>query len=531
MNLFNGDTLLGWFIQILRFILKIILKILIFTGAWIALVLGLFDSFVIGKIFPHFAKDNLQGYVIYQNTLWVLIFLFMIYWTVRNVIRLVTKNPDFSPFKQFILKQKDKIPNAKEAINALSTTAPKGFIFGKYGNSYIAKPEKSDGHILVIGGAGSGKSSCIAIPSILSWHSRIFAIDIKGELYKKAGFKRDKVKIFNPLSPDTCTYDPYYLLGASRNPVQDAREIAQAIVQKPQDVKEPFWIDGAQNILTACILHFYNAGLSFIRTITTIQATPISQLVQIIADSPTPEARMFITQFVGMDIKTLSGIFAELSNRIMVFATDPDIQKCLSNTRPLTPDDLEHDYSVFIQIPEDKLEQWKSMQTLIVNQFLKHFERRNEENAEPILFLLDEYPRLGKIEMAINGLATLRSKKITICLIVQSLAQLDAIYGKENRQVIADNCQYKAILSATDADTQEYFSRLVGTYEKGKKSTSANSDPFGMKPTQGTGRTTEDKRMIKPEDFATLKKIVLLTPFGFLQVEKTPYYEDENFTN
>ena len=322
-----------------------------------------------------------------------------------------------------------------------------------------------------------------------------------------------------------------YLFNGSRNPVQDAREIAQAIVQKPQDVKEPFWIDGAQNILTAAIIHFYNAGLSFIQTITTMQATPIPQLIQLLSESPIPEARMFINQFIGMDMKTLTGIFAELSNKIMVFATDPDIRLCLSTERVLSPADLEDDYSVFIQLPEDKLEQWKGFQTLIVNQFMKHFERRDEEGAKPVLFLLDEYPRLGKIETAITGLATLRSKKITICLIVQSLAQLDAIYGKENRQVIADNCQYKAILSATDADTQEYFSRLVGTYEKGKKSTSANSDPFGMKPTAGTSRTTEEKRMIKPEDFATLKKIVLLTPFGFLQVDKTPYYEDTNFKN
>ena len=530
MNLFNGDTLLGWVIQILKFIFQIILKILVFTGAWIILIFGLFDSFVIGKIFPNFAKDHLKGYVIYHNILWILMLLFMIYWTIRNVIRLVTKNPDFSPFKQFIYKQKDKIPNAKEAINALSVPTPKGFIFGKYGNSYIVKPKKLDGHIIVIGGAGSGKSSCIAIPSIISWHTRIFAIDIKGELYKKAGFKCNKVKIFNPLSPNTYTYDPYYLLSTSRNPVQDAREIAQAIVQKPQDIRDPFWIDGAQNILTGCILHFYNTGLSFIRTITTMQATPIPQLIQTITDSPIPEARMFVTQFVGMDTKTLSGIFAELSNHVMVFATDPDIQNCLSNARTFTPDDLENNYSIFIQLPEDKLEQWKGIQTLIVNQFMKHFERRNEENAKPVLFLLDEFPRLGKIETAINGLATLRSKKITICLIVQSLAQLDAIYGKENRQVIADNCQYKAILNATDADTQEYFSRIVGTYEKNKKSTNANSDPFGFKPNQGTSRTTEEKRMIKPEDFATLKKIVLLTPFGFLQVDKTPYFNDPNLT-
>jgi type IV secretion system protein VirD4 len=72
---------------------------------------------------------------------------------------------------------------------------------------------------------------------------------------------------------------------------------------------------------------------------------------------------------------------------------------------------------------------------------------------------------LGKVE-AVNGLATLRSKKIIICLIVQSLAQLDAIYGRDQRKVIVDNSAYKTILNATDAETQEYFSRLVGTYER-----------------------------------------------------------------
>jgi len=211
MNLFNGDTLIGWVVQIFKFVFKIVFKILMFTGAWIALVVGVIDAYVIQKIFTHLYQDHPQGYVIYQNTLWVLIFLFMLYWTVRNIIRLVTKNPDFSPFKQYVLKKKDKIPVAKEAIAALTVPTPKGFIFGKYGSNYIVKPKKLDGHILVVGGAGSGKSSCLAIPSILSWRQRIFAIDIKGELYKKAGYKCEKVKILNPSSPDTYGYNPYYL--------------------------------------------------------------------------------------------------------------------------------------------------------------------------------------------------------------------------------------------------------------------------------------------------------------------------------
>lgn len=110
------------------------------------------------------------------------------------------------------------------------------------------------------------------------------------------------------------------------------------------------------------------------------------------------------------------------------------------------------------------------------------------------------------------------------------MAQLDLIYSKSARQVIADNCTYKAILSATDGETQDYLSRLVGTYEKTKASTSANFEQMtGMGTGTGTSQTTEEKRIIKPEEFATLSDIVLLSPLGFFRVDKAPYYADSAY--
>ena len=65
---------------------------------------------------------------------------------------------------------------------------------------------------------------------------------------------------------------------------------------------------------------------------------------------------------------------------------------------------------------------------------------------------------LGKMEVITNGLTTLRSKKVTFCLILQNIAQLDAVYGADVRRIMADNCQYKVILNVTEPDSQEYFS-------------------------------------------------------------------------
>ena len=99
------------------------------------------------------------------------------------------------------------------------------------------------------------------------------------------------------------------------------------------------------------------------------------------------------------------------------------------------------------------------------------------------------------------------------------------IYSETARRVIADNCAYKAILNATDADSQEYFSRLVGTHEKVKLSEDVRLEAItGFVAGKGIGKTTEEKRRLKPEQLATLRNIALFTPFGFFRVEKVPYY-------
>lgn len=152
-----------------------------------------------------------------------------------------------------------------------------------------------------------------------------------------------------------------------------------------------------------------------------------------------------MSTFADMADETLSGVYTEVSINITPFATNKELIRALSGSgNAITPSDLESGYDVFICIEEHKLEQWKSLLTMIVNQFCKFFEQRKDGNTEPILFMLDEFPRLGKIESVATGLATLRSKKIEIMLYVQSKNQLDVIYGEKQAGSICDNCTYKA---------------------------------------------------------------------------------------
>lgn len=520
--------------EIFSYILKLpkilgsIFKLIIYTGAWAFILVGVILGWTFEKILPlSITRSNS-----YETTLLVIAALPMTYIFLQNIIRTLSRNRSFSLITAFSGRNqsvKEKRATTPKAATELLAPTPEGFIFGKQSKKYVIKPTTRDGHILIIGGAGSGKSSCIAIPSLLSWEERIFAIDIKGELSAAVKRKRPNAKVFNPTDSTAFGYNPFYILGNSLNVIQDIREIALSIIPLPPNTKDPFWIESAQNLFTGALLYYYNQGYSFIEAIETIQSVTDEELVTEIYKNDL-KARLFVAKFVNLDSKTLGGISSQMANSILVFATDPDIKSALNKNSIITPDDLENGSDIFISIPEHKLEQWKNLLSLIINQFLKHFERRPDKEAVPVLFLLDEFARLGKIESVVNGLATLRSKKVTITILTQSLAQLDMIYGKEQRQVIADNCQFKAILSATDADTQDYFSKLVGTYDKTKKTDNANFEQYtGVGKGTGISKTTEEKRIVKPEEFATLTDIILLSPVGFSRVEKAPYYEDKIF--
>ena len=409
-----------------------------------------------------------------------------------------------------------------KGLTALFSEQPKN-------KSYVTRGEKEDGHILIVGGAGSGKTTCIAIPTLRAWREPVFVIDIKGELYDHSYEHRERrgrnIKVFNPQGEYSYGYDPYFYLRKSLNPAQEARAIAQALIPLPPNAKEPFWVDGAQNILTGTILHFYRHH-SFIDTLKIIQSTGAQKLIELLAQSDTEEALLCVGSFVDMDIKVLSGFYGELSRCIIPLVTDREIVSALSREDVISPLDLESGADVYINIPEHLLRQWDKLLSLMINQFLNYFERRKLNEQDPVLFMLDEFPRLGKIPAIMDGLATLRGRKITISLIIQSLAQLDLIYGIEGRRVLVDNCAYKAILSAFDAESQEYFSKLVDTYDKIRISKSTTKSPFLAFPSsKGAHETTEEKRIIKPSEFATLRDIVMLTPDGYFRVDKKPYYE------
>lgn len=526
---------MGMFFTLALTVIKKLAKVALFCGlAWFLLPIAVWG---IGEAITGAPMTEGTPLNTVSNILWYACYVLAPLTLIQNLVRMVKKDRSFSWIGLIMNRETKKGIEAKlggDTVALKTASDLSGVVFGKLGGKYATMPETTDGHILIVGGAGSGKTAAVAIPTLMSWKQRVFAIDIKGELYEKTKKARGEaqIKVFNPTDKSAYGYDPYFMLKTADDVSSAARQLAMSICPLPAEVKDPFWIRGAQNMLTGFMIYLQGLDESFSSSMRIIKSTPVKELIAQIIEDSNDKAKMEVMQFSDMDDKTLSGVYAELSNHITVFATSDELQKALSGEgRSITPADLENSYDIFCCIPEYKLEEWKDLLGMMCNQFLKSFERRGEGNKTPILFFIDEFPRLGKIEAISNGLATLRSKKIHIALAVQSKSQLDAIYGQEIAKVIADNCSYKAILKASEPDTQEWCSKLVGTYDKKKMSSNYNADVMGVGKGQGTSTSTEEKRIIKPEEFAYLTDVVCVFPTGYKRLKKANYYEDSTFTS
>lgn len=373
-----------------------------------------------------------------------------------------------------------------------------GVVFGRKDAKLIEKPELVEGHVLIVGGSGTGKSRGVAIPTLLRWPGAALVIDIKGELSRITSERRERVYVFDPENGGH-GYDP--LLECRT--VDGAQELARTLI--PESPKgEPFWTKSAQGIFAAAILDAAHTGGKLCDVAERVCVTPPELLIEQLQNSSIRGTRILSSIGVGMPEKTLGGVMAELRSKLLTLASDEGIAQATSHS-DFTAATIEDGATVYIRISEHLLTQYKELWAVIINQILRHLAKRPEKAFPGVLILLDELPRLGEIPSLTDALATLRSRNVHIVSIIQSMAQLDLIYGQDRRKVIADNCRYKLVLSASDPETQRYFADLAGQQTVLSKGITVGA---GWVPNMS--RNESGVHLIRPETWARLEKPILL---------------------
>lgn len=375
-------------------------------------------------------------------------------------------------------KQVAMYPEVPEQL--IAGSRPLGIVLGKYHGKYVCRSVEQDGHYLIVGGSGSGKSSSLIVPTLLINNDvPAFVLDIKAELSRVAKKKGDaKVHIFNPNDRRSYGYNPFYNLkkeSTEQEILETMQMVTFSLISLSANVKDPFWKTSARNMLCGLMIYHFKLGKNnLVDIMDAILGRSIKASIQEVmtGSDPTTAEYRYLVQFSDMADETISGVYAEMASNIIVFANDQDIRYALKhNSLKCSPVDLENSNSIYVVIREDKLTAYNQVLQLIINQTLNALEKRPEK-SEPILFLIDELPRIlsaGKIERLLDASRTLRSRNVRLILVTQSVEALMVVYSENEVVDLISNCNYKIILDASSQKTQHTISEWCGNYKEKKK--------------------------------------------------------------
>lgn len=394
-----------------------------------------------------------------------------------------------------------------------------GIVFGKMQGKIIEKPSSKDGHVLIIGGSGSGKSSANAIPTLLRWNGTGLIIDIKGELSQKTSHLHDNSIVFST-EERLARYNPLDFV----NEIEDVQEMGRLMFPKPEK-GDAFWTQAAQSIFASACWE-YRFTKTFSEVAQWLCSEPDREIVDTLLSSDELETKMLANTVNNLKPETLGSIFAELRGKLMTIAIDKNIQYATSAS-DFSPESIENNM-IYLQVSEKRLKQYGELFGIMVGQYLRYLMGRAEGQSPPVLIMLDEFPRLGEMSGIVEGLATLRSRNVHLTIMIQSLAQLDDVYSKEKRKVIVDNCAYRLVLGANDSDTQKYFSDIAGSKTVKIKSYSQKE---GYRNEQTFTTQEQTVPLIRPEEFGVLEKPILFGPkMRPAEVEQAFWFKDSNMT-
>ena len=148
----------------------------------------------------------------------------------------------------------------------------------------------------------------------------------------------------------------------------------------------------------------------------------------------------------------------------------------------------------------------------------------------PVLFVLDEFPQMPKLNAVIDGPAVGRGQKVSYLLIAQDLGQIEAGYGREHVETLMSTTAAKIILTQNNEHTAERFSKIMGdagtadvTYKNGTV-TSAFKRESEVKVGKSALYSTAKIMMLPAE-----KQIVIMQGYARYPIEADSprYYKDE----
>ncbi len=413
-----------------------------------------------------------------------------------------------------------------------------GLIVAKAGNTPMRfnKP----GHLITISKTRGGKGVSSVIPNLLDHKGSVFCVDIKGENHAITSKHRSTFsRVINlaPFEQRSSCYNPLDFIRLGPDEIDDASLIASLIVVPGEVSIDSFWDKEARALITGLILYVvrhkptHSRNLAEVRRLLTLGEEELNGVLDVMMHSPHEWIRRAASAFSQKAEKERSAVISTAQSHTKVF----DSQRLVNITShsDFRLENLKRDViSLYLNIPPHQIAVYRSYLRLMVGLAQAAMTRTEIKPIKPVLFLLDEFPALGK--MPINGFAYLAGYGVSLWVFSQSIGQLQAIYGKQ-ADAILSNCAVTQVWSLSPADykTAEHVSRTLGdTMVTTYSETRNQRHLFGANRSYSDNRNQRTRRLLTPDEILCLpEQKILLFVSGMrpLLVNRIFYYKDSIF--
>lgn len=392
----------------------------------------------------------------------------------------------------------------------------KGPIYGKLGTPrrrapFLTSPEIP--HSLIAAPTGSGKGIGVVIPTLLTYPGSVICLDVKGENFAKTARRRlsmdDQVYKFAPYDPEgrTHRYNPLDEVVAAplRRRYARARALASGLIVAKRGGEG--FLGGAWDLFAATALLVIQRGTPTIGAIYDALSEPGEAYVtlrRLAEEARAPEAKKILGKMSALESKILSSYMSVLDDGGLSLWADPLVRD-VTSASDFSLHGLRRDpASIYVVVAPNDLATLAPLVRLLFQQAVAIVQSAEPDLAKgetlPVLFLLDEFVSLGRMDDLARAMTTLRGFGGRAMIVVQTLASLRDLYGRDGASVFLANCRMQLFMAPADEETPDYISRAAGDYTRRSR---AKSWRGGEMATSYSERV-EGARLMRPEQVRML---------------------------
>ncbi|USF31229.1 Protein VirD4 [Clostridium sp. MD294] len=379
-------------------------------------------------------------------------------------------------------------------------------------------------NVLVIGGSGSGKTRFFVKPNSMQMHSSYCVTDSKGTILLECGKLLDKggykIKVLNTINfKKSMHYNPFACLHSEKDILKLVNTIMVNTKGEGEKSSEDFWTKAEKLYYTALIGYIYYEVPEEEKNFTTLlDMINASEAREDDEDFKNPVDLMFdrleekdlehfaVKQYRKYKLaagKTAKSILISCGARLSPF----DIKELreLMETDDLELDTLRDRKTALFVIISDTDDTFNFIVAMMYTQLFNLLCDKADDvygGRLPVHVrcLFDEVANIGQIPKLEKLIATIRSREISACLILQAQSQLKAIY-KDNADTIVGNCDTTLFLGGKEKTTLKEMSELLGKETIDLYNTSENR---GKEKTYGLNYQKLGKELMTQDELSVM---------------------------